>query len=306
MAETRSYTETLKGYARGVGGGLLFSIAPLYTMEIWWQGYVLSPWRMLVAAFAVTGLILLYAHYCGLHADKSWRENAMETLQIVALSTFIATVILKLAGQLPGTLTLYEIVTRIAIEGTAVAIGVAVGSTQFGANSTGSGGGDGGGDQQDDGSAQDDEQQNDEQDEHDTGGGDSEKDLRGALHEFVYMVLGGLLISFSIAPTAEITMIAVTSEPWQVLVTAILTLILGAAMTNYAQFRGTGRVKGGVFAGGVFGDACVAYAVGLVLAAGSLWLTGMLDGFGWIAALNQTVYLGVAATLGGAAGRLLL
>ena len=304
MAEKRSYTETLKGYARGVGGGLLFSIAPLYTMEIWWQGYVLSPWRMLIAAFAVTGLLLLYAHYCGLRADKSWRENAMETLQIVALSTFIAMVILKLAGQLPTTLTPYEVMTRVAIEGTAVAIGVAVGSTQFGAGSTDSDGEKD--DAQDEGTDDDDPSDSDEQDQHDTGGGDSEKDLRGALHEFVYMVLGGLLISFSIAPTAEITMIALTAETWQVLITALLTLVLGAAMTNYAQFRGSGRVKGGVFAGGVLGDACVAYAVGLVLAAGSLWLTGMLDGFGLIAAVHQTVYLGVAATLGGAAGRLLL
>ncbi|MDQ3135846.1 MAG: TIGR02587 family membrane protein, partial [Acidobacteriota bacterium] len=36
----RPIKKSLQEYARGVAGGLLFSLPLLYTMEVWWMGVV--------------------------------------------------------------------------------------------------------------------------------------------------------------------------------------------------------------------------------------------------------------------------
>ena len=43
----RPVSVTLRTYARGVVGGLLFSLPLLYTMEVWWAGFTMDPVRQL-------------------------------------------------------------------------------------------------------------------------------------------------------------------------------------------------------------------------------------------------------------------
>jgi len=52
----RTVSQSLREYARGVAGGLLFSLPLLYTMEVWWAGFVAHPWRL---ALYVAGTFLL-------------------------------------------------------------------------------------------------------------------------------------------------------------------------------------------------------------------------------------------------------
>ena len=278
LAYTRPIPETLKGYARGVAGGLIFSIAPLYTMELWWQGYSTPPLRMLATGVGMLFVLLAFAHYAGVHESASILDDIIETFQIVAISTIIAAVVLKLAGQLPSSLSFYDSLTRVVGEGACVAIGVAVGSTQLGENPN--------------------QDQNEARD----------QDVRrgGILHELAFAVLGAFLIAAGIAPTLEITMVAAVANPWGALILAFLTLLLALLVVNYSKFRGSSRLSQGIFYGGPFGDAVVTYAIGLFTAAAMLWVTGAFDAYGITLAVYQTVFLAVATTLGASAGRLLL
>lgn len=279
MAQTRPVSKTLRGYARGVAGGLIFSIAPLYTMELWWQGYSTPPLRMLLTGIGMLFVLLAYAHYVGVHDSGSLKDEILEVFQVVALATAISLVVLKLTGQLPSTLSLYEAMTRVAGEGTCVAIGVAVGSTQLGED-----------------------------------GDDEEKQQRrrekrkqgGMLNEFAFAVLGAVLIAAGLAPTLEVTMVAAEAEPGAVLVVAVLSFVIALLMVSYSSFKGSSRLQQGIFVGGPLGDAVVTYAVGLLVAAAMLWVTGAFDAYGLTLAVYQTVFLGVATTLGASAGRLLL
>ncbi len=269
---SRPVSETLKEYARGTAGGLLFAIAPLYTMEIWWKGYLTPPGLMVVSAVLMFVVLVAYAYYAGLHEDKSLGNNILEAMETVALGTIIAAVVLKLAGQLPPGIGFDEAFGRIVTESTSVSIGVAVGSSQLGETSD-----------------DDDEQPN------------------GTMwHELALSILGAMLIAVGIAPTQEVLVIAVMASPVEVLLTAVLSFVLALGMINYSKFRGSGRFEDSIFAGGPLGDAVVTYGLGLAVAAVLLWLGGGFKDLALLTIVSQTVFLGVATTLGAAAGRLLL
>ncbi len=268
----RPVSETLKEYARGVAGGLLFAIAPLYTMEIWRQGNIVSPGLMLTGTLLMFAVLVAYAYYAGLHEDKSFFNNVLEAAETVAIGAVLSIVILRLAGQLPGELGFYEAFGRIVTETTSVSIGVAVGASQLGEAS----------------------------------GDDDEQKAGTAWHEIALSVLGAMLIAVGLAPTEEIVMIAVSASPEAVLITAVLSFGLTLGMVHYTKFRGSGRFEESIFAGGPLGDAVVTYALALVVALALRWIGGGLDDFGLLVIVNQIVFLGVATALGASAGRLLL
>ncbi len=268
---TRPLSKTLQEYARGVAGGLLFAIAPLYTMEIWWQGYITPPTLMIASAALMFVVLVAYAYYAGLHDDKSLVNNMLEAAETVAIGTIMAIVVLKLAGQLPPGIRFYEAFGRVVTESTSVSIGVAVGSTQLGETSD-----------------------------------DDDRPAGTMWHELALAILGAMLIAVGIAPTQEVLVIAVSASPVAVLVTAVLSFILALGIINYSKFRGSDRLEESIFAGGILGDAVVTYGLGLAVAAVLLWTGGAFADLGLQTIVSEVVFLGVATTLGAAAGRLLL
>ena len=142
-------------------------------------------------------------------------------------------------------------------------------------------------------------------DEGEGGKGGKEENEQGSLgHELTFSILGAILIGSSVAPTEEIIMVAVQSPTWAVLALAVLTFVIALGIVAYVGFKGSGDDT--IFAGGAFGDACVTYAVALLVAAALLWSAGRLDGIGFGAALHYTVYLALPCALGSSAGRMLL
>ena len=275
-APTRTLPQTLKGYGRGLVGGLLFALAPLYTSEVWWQGFIATP-KVLAAATLVTfGLLVAYAHYAGIHNSSSFREEVMEALEIFFLGFVVGAFVLKLLGQLPSSLSFDVTVNRIVLEGLVTSVGVAVGSVQLGQNPD------------------------------DESGGGGEKQ-RGMIHEFAYSGLGAILIVSGFATTMEIVVIGLEAPLWAVFTTAVLSFLLALGVMSYFDFRGAGRMDTGcIYAGGPLGDAFVTYAIGIVVSAGLLWGVGRFQGVGLAPALCMVVYLALPATIGAAVGRLIL
>lgn len=271
-SRTRPYRETLEEYGRGIVGGLIFALAPLYTAEVWWQGFRAPP-NVLLLAVGVTFVVLVaYAHYVGLHNDRDLLDNVYEAFEAIAIGFVVAWVFLKLVGQLPGHISDVEYISRLTIEGLTAAIGVSVGSAQLGEESS-----------EDEGEAR-----------------------YGSVHETAYSVLGAILLVAGFAPTQEILIIALEARPWAVLGTAVLTFALALGVMSYFGFRGSPKRQRSAYAGGPLGDACVTYAIGLAVAAVLLWSVGRFDGVGLGAMVCMTVYLALPATIGGSVGRLIL
>lgn len=281
----RPVQTTLQEYGRALAGGLLFSAASLYTMEIWWQGYTVPAHVVLARFLASLVLLTAYVHVAGIMDGGTLREDIAEALEALALGFAVTVVMLKLAGQLPPGVSWAEAMQRVVMSGTVTAIGVAVGTKQLG---------------QDEDSDEDSDDGSEDAESHDD---DSAGSWR---HELSLTVLGAFLLGTSVAPTEEILLIGVEAPGWAPLVTAILSFGIALGIVSYIAFRGASDADESRFAGGPLGDAVVTYAVALLASAAMLWSTGQFGGLGAIAVMDLVVYLGLPCALGASAGRLLL
>jgi putative integral membrane protein (TIGR02587 family) len=271
-------SNSLREYGRGMAGGLMFSLPLLYTMEVWWAGFVAEPMRLLVYVAATFVLLLGYNHYAGLHRDASWQEVAIDSVEEMGLGLLLAAAVLFLLGQLEGDMHPYEIIGKVTVEAMTVAIGISVGTSQLG----------GGDDGEEKGSAE-----------------ASAKEDVTFLGQVLIAACGAMLFAANVAPTEEIVMIASEARLPNILGLALLSLLLTALILYYSEFTGAGefvRARGVMAA--VIGTV-VTYAVALVISAAVLWFFGRFDQ-ALVTCVAQTVVLGLAATLGASAGRLLL
>jgi len=282
----RSVNKSLQEYARGVAGGLLFSLPLLYTMEVWWLGVVAHPWRLSLYVLATFVLLLGYNRFVGLRRDSCFTEVAIDSIEEMGLGLLIAFVTLWVLGRITFDMTAGEIVGITVIEAMTVAIGVSVGTAQLG------GGGD---DDEGEGSAGGSGTDGAAADQQVTFGG-----------QIVLACCGAVLFAANVAPTEEIIMIAGEISAWRVLALALLSLLSGALILYYIDFTGSQKFTQAVAHHGVLAGTVVTYAIALAVAALILWFFGRFDGQPLIGCLAQTVVLGVAAMLGAAAGRLLL
>ena len=279
--EHRSYGRSLREYARGIVGGLLFSLPLLYTMEVWWAGFIARPSHLLF--YLATGFLLLFGYnrYAGLHQDASWLEVGFEAVEEMGLGLLVAAGILWLIGQIDGTMPANEIVGKIVVEAVTVAIGVSVGAAQL------AGGG--------------------ENDQGMSGkGGDKNRPLSLA-GQMVLAGCGAILFASNVAPTEEIVLIAIASTPWKIFGLAVLSFGLGGVVLFYSDFKGThGVCAPGDGAGTMLLRTALNYAVALAVSAFILWFFGRFDGTSASTAVAQVVALGVASSIGASAGRVLL
>lgn len=267
--------ESLREYGRGTGGGFLFSLPLLYTMETWAIGLTIPP-ASLVAGLAATFILLCaYNLFAGLRHDSTMREVAIDSVEELGIGLALSAGMLFLLGRLPADASLNESLGLIVLEGLFIAVGVSVGTAQLAGTAEGEAGGPQGRQQT-------------------------------LWSELVLAVCGSVLIAANVAPTEEILLLASELRTPQLLGTMTLSIALAATLLFYSDFAGSGRFAGvrGSFA--VVQGAAITYAVALVTSAALLWFFGRFAQHA--AALNaaQCVVLGFAATLGAAVGRLLL
>jgi len=275
---TQPVSNSLREYARGLAGGLMFSLPLLYTMEVWWAGFVAEPLRLLFYIAAVFILLLGYNYYVGLHHDASWSEVVIDSVEEMGIGLLLAAAMLFLLGQIELDHTTYEIIGKVTVEAMTVAIGISVGTAQLG----------GGKESSRSGAAE--------------GSAKREVTFGG---QIVIALCGAVLFAGNIAPTDEVLMIAAESHLAKLVGLALLSLALTALILYYIEFTGSRRAgrTGGVMS--VIIGTVISYAIALAVSATMLWFFGRFDGE-LLTGVSQVIVLGLSATLGASAGRLLL
>jgi len=273
----RTVSQSLREYGRGVAGGLLFSLPLLYTMEVWWAGFTSHPFRLAAYVMATFALLLGYNYFVGLRRDTCFSEVVIDSVEELGLGLLVALVILWLLGRVTAAMPLEEAMGKVVIEAMTVAVGVSVGTAQLGAGD----------------------------DEKDKGVGGRAESL-GFGGQLVIALCGAVLFAANVAPTEEIVMIAVEISTWRVLGLALLSMSLGALVLYYSEFAGSKKHVRFDRHHDVLVGTVVTYSVALVSSAAILLFFGRFDGQALATCVAQTVVLGVAATLGASAGRLLL
>jgi putative integral membrane protein (TIGR02587 family) len=270
----RTIGESFSEYGRGVAGGLLFSLPLLYTMEVWFAGFVMPPHRQLAYVLLALVLLLGYNRYAGLHPDTTWTEVAIDSIEEMGIGLLLAAAVLLLIGRLTAEQDTSEVIGRIVVEAVTVAIGVSVGTSQLGARGEEAG---------------------------------MEGRVEGSLSGQLTLALcGAVLFAANVAPTEEIVLIGIELSGLQLALLGIATMVVAALILYFSDFRGAQRWARAEGRFAMFRGTVVTYAVGLVASAAILWMFGRFDGMGLGAIAGQTVALAVASTLGASAGRLLL
>lgn len=271
-------SESLQEYGRGLAGGLLFSLPLLYTMEVWWTGFIAHPHRlagMLVFTFI---LLLGYNRFAGLRHDAGWLEVAIDSVEELGLGLVTATLVLFLLGRIGSDISTAENLGQIVTEAAVVAIGFSIGTAQLHGSSN------------------------------DDSGKGARPDERSSrfTREIVIAFCGAVLFAANVAPTEEIVVIAIETPPLRLAALALLSLATGSVILYFANFkRSDALLHRGSRSGIVIGSA-VTYAVALTASAIILWFFGRFDGASLDVAIRQIVVLGFPGTLGASAGRLLL
>ncbi len=250
-AVPRPVSMSLREYGRGVAGGFLFSLPLLYTMEVWWAGFLASPGPLL--AYLAVGFLLLlgYNRYLGLRRESTWGEVWIEAVEEMGLGLALAAAALWLLGQVTGETPWRELLGKVVTEGVPVAIGVSVGTAQLG----------GAGGDEDKGMAE-----------------DGSRHKTSWWGELVLAAGGAVLLAANVAPTEEVLLIAVETAAWKTLLLVVLSLALAAVILYYSDFTGaeTAAAAGGVARGAT--GVLTVYAVALVSSAFILWFFGRFAG----------------------------
>ena len=274
----RTVTESLQEYGRGLAGGLMFSLPLLYTMEVWWAGFIAHPYRLLVYVLATLVLLLGYNRYAGLRRDSSMAEVAIDSVEEMGIGLFLAVLILFLLGRITPEMPFSEIAGVIVAEAATIAIGVSVGTAQLGA-----------GGKEDEGMEK---------------SSVSDEPHFGA--QIVFGFCGAVLFAANLAPTEEIVIIGIQTSWLKIIGLALLSLLIAFLILHYSDFRGAQEFVRADHPSLILLGTVVTYAIALSASALILWFFGRFDGVTMFTALTQTVALGLAATLGASAGRLLL
>jgi putative integral membrane protein (TIGR02587 family) len=275
-----SVADSLREYGRGLAGGLLFSLPLLYTMEVWWAGYAARPERLLVYTAFIFILLLGYNRYAGIRHDASWLEVVVDSVEEYGLGVLIALATLFVLSRIGFDHSSDENVGQVLVEAGIVAIGFSVGTAQLGGAGEGR---------------------------QDSGMGPTRAKKPVSLHgQGVMGFCGAVLFAANVAPTEEVLIIAIETPPQRLIAVAAGSMLLGTLVLYFSDFTRAGHYSRDRTSVDVIAGSVITYAIGLVAGAAILWFFGRLDGLAPDMAARLVVVLGLPATLGASAGRLLL
>lgn len=283
-SQPRPLGKSLEEYGRGVVGGLMFSLPLLYTMEVWWSGFLAQPLHLIAYVAATVFLLLGYNRFAGMRRDASWTEVVIDSVEEMGIGLILSTVVLYLLGQIERSMPWPEVLGKIVVESMTVAIGVSIGTAQLGLST-------------DDTGVEDDDRERDQK--KSTEPPDSKSQL-------VLALCGAVLFAGNVGPTEEIIIIAAMSSAGKLLGLAALSILSGALVLFRIGFVGTDRhVRRDNMIWVGYG-LITSYAAALIASALLLCFFGRLDDVPPAVAIARIVVLSFPAMLGASAGRLLI
>ena len=276
--------------ARGLGGGMLFGIPLLYTVEVWWLGATSKPAHMLAAVAAAYFPVALLIRSSGFRQEKDvrLRDALRDAVEAVALGVVGAAAVLFVIGEIGPGIPLGEAVGKLAYEAVPFSIGVAVACHIFG------------------GSRDNDDDESDDDDRGSDVGSETRSPGQATSADLGATIVGAVFVAFNIAPTEEIPILAAATTMPRLLGVVALSLAASYVIVFVAGFGDQPGRRGqqGVFQHPAT-ETVASYLVALLATLAMLVFFQRLDSpLLSEATLSQVLLLGLPAAVGGAAGRL--
>jgi putative integral membrane protein (TIGR02587 family) len=268
----------LSGLGRALAGSLVFALPMLMTMEMWELGAQVDRSKLLVLVGLTLPLLVGLAHFIGFEATFNWREDARDALVAVAVGALAATTILSLFGAIGPGMPLDEIVGKVVLQTVPASIGGLLAAGQLG----------GGGNEDVPKEAQ-------------------SPGPQGYASELFLMAVGALFLSFNLAPTEEMVLIAYRIGPLQELLLVATSILVMHGFVYLVEFRGQEPLPAEANFRLLFlRFTVVGYAVVLAVSTYVLWTFGRLEGTSPADALSSVIVLSFPGAIGAAGARVLL
>jgi Predicted membrane protein len=120
------------GYARGFMGGMLVGVPAMLTMELWWEGFFVPAWRLLVLLAVNSGVLLILQHYSGLTHKKIFPAQIRAAVVAYGIGILTSALCLFALGVLHGDLRIRELAGDLVLQSMPVSIGASVAMSEFG------------------------------------------------------------------------------------------------------------------------------------------------------------------------------
>lgn len=272
--------QSAQDLVRAGGGGLLIGLPLLFTMEMWWHGFLLPHWKILLLLGVTFVIVIGYSALSGFRRDRSVRQLLVDSVETMGIAAVVATLALLALGRIGPEVGLREAVGKVALQMIPIAFGASLAGAQLAAP---------------------------EDDDGDTGSAAGDRAAVGTVGRLFVAAGAALLFALNVAATEEPMLLGIEAGPWQLLAVIGGSYLVTLAIVFYADFRG-GRVAevGSGPLSGPLTETAAAYAISLVVSLLLLWSFGRTEGMGLGAVVGQVVMLGVVASFGAAAGRLLV
>jgi len=270
----------LLGLARGAAGALIFGLPMLMTMELWFLGFYMERYRLLLLILANIPLLVVLAHRIGFEQTFTWFQAFRDAMTAYALAIAMSAVVLTLLGIVKAGMPPSDLLGMIAIQSVPASIGALLARSQLGG--------------QQEENAQEDEEQGSEI-------------TTSYGRELFLMAIGALFLSLNVAPTEEIILISYKMTPWHAIAALIISILIMHGFVYAVAFRGAHQLSEGTPPW----HALVRYTLpGYVVAVGIslyvLWTFGRLDDAASTQILMSAIVLSFPGAVGAAAARLIL
>lgn len=281
----------LQAILRGAAGSFLFGIPLLYTVEVWAIGSSTDSLRLLAVQAVTFVVVLLLTQIEGFRQSLSIRpiETVLESIEALGIGIICAAIALSLLRRITLETPLSEALGKLIFEGVPFSLGVTLARSTLNRRR----------------SSQRRTLATDPVISAALGNpvGTAFKDT---LVDIDATLIGAIVIAFSIAPTEEIPIIASALPPlWLLLIMAASLLIsyiivFASGFTNRRERSQRGLLLSPVT------ETLLAYIVVLTASALMLIFFQQLSGNDpWQEWLGNIIVLGLPASVGGAAGRIL-
>jgi putative integral membrane protein (TIGR02587 family) len=258
---------------RAFGGAIIFSLPLLMTMEMWWHGFYMDNFRLILLTIMSIPLLAATSHYSGFETTSGLIDDLRDAFIALAIGAITSLIILTLLSQITLDSNLDTIVGKILPQSVAAAIGASLARSQLGS-------------------------------------GNKKKSSERSISYFgevTIMLIGALFLAFNLAPTEEMILLAFLISEWQAIGLGLLTIGLMHAFIYAADFMGQESVPESVPMSHVFLKFTVAgYAVAFVTSLIILWIFERTVGMSAHLIIMSAIVLSFPAGIGAAAARLVL
>ncbi|WP_240518651.1 TIGR02587 family membrane protein [Leptolyngbya sp. BC1307] len=282
------WAEELRAILRGTAGSFLFGIPLLYTVEVWAIGSATDSLRLLGVQAVTFVVVLLLTQIEGFRRSLTIQpiETVLESIEALGIGIVCAAIALILLRRITLETPLSEALGKLIFEGVPFSLGVTLARSTlerrprsrrtlaepFATETT-----------------------------------SFRSILRDTLIDIDATLIGAIVIAFSIAPTEEIAIIAsALPDLWLLLVMAASLLVSYIIVFASGFTDRSERAERGLLLTPLT-ETLVAYVVVLIASALMLIFFQQLSGDDpWQEWLGNIIVLGLPASVGGAAGRILV